>query len=135
MDRPFNIQLFSGSSCTALSLLHGLKKIVSSTNYNFGAVYQTIDGPHYIGPHYFETSQDILPILSLLGGDQMTGKYAKYHRLRQRQSFTPEDLFERSGLPEEPFCADDLAPMGHSIAVNGPVSPCTYEFNIYKRPG
>lgn len=123
MDPPFNVQVFSHSASKLLALLHGLKKILSYSNYSYGAVYETIDGPHYFGDQSFQTAQDRLPVLTLMGGERAVGRHAKTHRYRQRSSVAPKDVMEQSGLSEEPFCADDLVPMSFALGEEGFHSP------------
>ncbi|KAK4506450.1 hypothetical protein PRZ48_000182 [Zasmidium cellare] len=131
MDPLFTKQIHSLTSSTRLSLLHGLKSVLSYTNYSFGAVYESIDGPHSFGSQPFEIAQAGLPLLTLLGGERAVGRHAKTQRHRQRTSFVPEDLFKQSGIPPEPFCADDLVPMNITLGRDGLHSPAQASYLIY----
>lgn len=123
MDPLFTKQIHFLTTSTRLPLLHGLKKVLSYTNYSFGAIYEAIDGPHCFGCQPFESDQDSLPLLTLLGGERAIGRHAKKHQHRQQSSFKPEELFMLSKIPSEPFSVDDMIPVSLAIGQDGPYSP------------
>lgn len=123
MDTLFTKQIHSLAPSTRLPLLHGLKRVLPYTNYSFGAIYETIDGPHCFGCQSFESSHDSLSLLTILGGERVVEQYAKEHQYRQHSSFRPEDLLRLSGVAAEPFNIDDLITIGLAIGQDGPYSP------------
>ncbi|KAK4508661.1 hypothetical protein PRZ48_002400 [Zasmidium cellare] len=130
MEPSFTKQILSASPSTRPSLLHGLKRILGYTNYSLGVVYHTIDGPFRLG-HPFETEQDRLPVLTLLGGERAVGRHAKAQRHRKGSSFFPGDLFVQSGLTQEPFCGEDLVPTNVALGPDGLHSPVIASYLIY----
>lgn len=123
MDLFYTKQIHSLTSSTRLSLLHGLKSVLSCTNYTFGAVYESIDGPHCFGCHAFESSQDGMPLLTLIGGERSIGRHAAKHQHRRDAPFLPQDLFRLSSVASESFTADTLTPVNLAVAHDEPYCP------------